>query len=373
MIKAEDFVGELVKNDLGPFIEVPCSILSPIINYILDKNIQLETPANEAIAMGLAAGHYMATGKLPVVMMQNSGLCNALNALTSLHSIYDIPALLIVTWRGEPGTKDAPEHDVVGAKLESFLRIFDLPYKRITPEGYRKEIKEMVEETKKTKKPTVLVLRRGVIQRYEAQKRGPDYPLTMHDAIKVIKDVIGEEVVYVSTTGFISRISFNIRDSMDFYMVGSMGHALPFGLSIALETNEKVVVLDGDSSCLMHAGAMASVGAKKPKNLIHVVLDNEAHWSTGNQPSLSPSVDFPKIVEGFGYRNVFVAITEDDLKSVLKKSLEENGPTFVHVKVSQGGLPREKIKRVSDIYTCPEIKERFTRKLKSAPLKKGRR
>lgn len=372
MIKASDFVAELKKNNLGPFIEVPCSILSPIIDYLLDNDISFETPANEAIAMGLAAGHYMATGRPPAIMMQNSGLCNALNALTSLHCIYDIPALLIVTWRGEPGTKDAPEHDITGAKLESFLEVFDLPYRIITSEGYRKEIKEMVEDAKKTKRPTVLVLRRGVIQRYEAKKREVAYPLTMHDAIRVIKDVIGDESVYVSTTGFISRISFNMKDSIEFYMMGSMGHALPLGLSVALGTHKRVVVLDGDSSCLMHAGAMASVGAKKPKNLIHVVLDNEAHWSTGNQPSLSPSVDFPKIAEGFGYRNVFVAMTEDELKSVLKKSLEENGPTFVHAKISQGGLPREKIKRVSDTYTCPEIKGRFMRKLKSASLKKGR-
>lgn len=372
MIKAGDFVAELKKHDLGPFIEVSCTILSPIIDYLFDNGIPFETPANEAIAMGSAAGHYVATGRIPVVMMQNSGLCNALNALTSLHGIYDIPVLLIVTWRGEPGMKDAPEHDITGVKLGGFLKVFDLPYKVLTPEGYRKEVKEMVEEAKKTKKPTVLVLRRGIIQGHEAAKEGPAYPLTRHDAIEVIKEVMGEEVAYVSTTGFISRVSFNIRDSLDFYVVGSMGHALPLGLSVALGTDKKVVILDGDSSCLMHAGAMASVGARKPKNLIHVVLDNEAHGSTGNQPSLSPSVDFPKIAEGFGYRNVFAVRTGNELKSASKKALEEDGPTFVHVKINQRDLPREKIKRVSDTYTCPEIKERFMRKLKSTPLEKSR-
>lgn len=372
MIKAGDFVAELKKNDLGPFIEVPCSILSPIIDYLFDNGIPFETPANEAIAMGLAAGHYVATGRIPAVMMQNSGLCNALNALTSLHGIYDIPVLLVVTWRGEPGTRDAPEHEITGAKLEGFLKTFDLPYRALTPEGYQKEIKEMVEKAKKTKKPTVLILRKGTIQGYEAAKERPAYPLTRHDAIMAIKKVMGEKVIYVATTGFISRVSFNIRDSLDFYMVGSMGHALPFGLSVALETDKKVVVLDGDSSCLMHAGAMASVGARKPKNLIHVVLDNEAHGSTGDQPSLSPSVDFPRIAGGFGYRNVFAVRAGDELKSASKKALKEDGPTFIHVKINQRDLPREKIKRVSDTYTCPEIKERFIRKLKSTSLEKGR-
>ena len=373
MIKAGDFVAELKKNDLGPFIEVPCTILRPIIDYLFDSGIPFETPANEAIAMGSAAGNYEATGRIPVVMMQNSGLCNALNALTSLHGIYDIPALLIVTWRGEPGTKDAPEHDITGAKLESFLKVFDLSYRVLTPEGYRKEVKEMVEEAKKTKKPTVLVMRRGIIQEYEIAKEGPAYPLTRHDAIRVLKDVMGEEVVYVSTTGFISRVSFNVRDTSDFYMVGSMGHALPLGLSVALETDKKVVVLDGDSSCLMHAGAMASVGARKPKNLIHVVLDNEAQGSTGNQPSLSPSVDFPRIAEGFGYKNVFAVRTKDELKSASKKALEEDGPTFIHLKINQGDLPRKEIKRVSETYACSEIKERFMRKLKSASPTKSER
>jgi len=368
MIDAGDFVGELLKNKAEPFIEVPCSILAPVIDFILDKNIPLETPANEAVAMGLAAGHYLATGKVPVVMMQNSGLCNALNALTSLHGIYEIPALLIVTWRGEPGKMDAPEHRITGKKLKGLLKVLELPYKIITLEEYRAEIREMVEKAKNTKRPTVLVLRKGVIRGYQAASKGPTHPLTRHDAIGVIKSVMGEKVAYVSTTGFISRTSFNIRDTPDFYMVGSMGHALPLGLSAALDADKKVVVLDGDSSCLMHAGAMASVGAMKPKNLVHVVLDNEAQGSTGNQPSLSPSVDFQKIAKGFGYKIVLAARTKNELKRTLKKALSEDGPTFIHVKINQTDPPKEKIKRVSDARTCPEIKERFMKKLKSTSL-----
>ena len=364
MIEAEDFVGELIKNDLGPFIEVPCSILSPIINFILDKDIPLETPVNEAIAMGLAAGHYLATGKLPVVTMQNSGLCNALNALTSLHGIYNIPCLLIVTWRGEPGTKDAPEHRITGAKLEDFLKMFDLSYRIVTTEGYRNEIREMVKNAEGTKKPTVLVLRRGVIREYERVKKESDYPLTMYDAIRVTKEVMGEKVIHVSTTGFISRASFNVKDSPDFYMVGSMGHAVPIGLGAALESGKKVVVLDGDGSCLMHMGAMASVGSKRPKNLVHIVLDNRAYASTGNQPSLSSSVDFLKIAEGFYYKNIFKVETEDELRSAAQKALNENGPTFIHIRINQKSLPDEKMKRVSSVYTCPEIKKRFVENLK---------
>ena len=365
MIEAKTFVEELIKNNLEPFIEVPCTILSPIINFIMDKDIPLETPANEAVAMGLAAGHYMATGKIPVVMMQNSGLCNSLNALTSLHGVYDLPALLIVTWRGEPMTKDAPEHQIVGAKLENFLHTFDLPYKIITEENYSDEIREMVGKVRETKKPAVLVLRRGIIQYYKTKGGGRDYPLTMEEAIRVIKNVMGGKVVYVSTTGFISRISFMVEDCHDFYMVGSMGHALPVGLGAALESNKKIVVLDGDGSCLMHAGAMASVGAEKPKNLIHIVLDNETHGSTGGQPSLSPTINFTEIAKGFGYKNNMSVENESELRAVIKKALELDGPTFIHVKINQVAPLDKNVPRVSDKYTCPEIKNRFMEKIRS--------
>jgi phosphonopyruvate decarboxylase len=362
MIEAREFVGELIDNKLGPFIEVPCSILTPLINYMLDNDIRLETPANEAIAMGLAAGHYLATGKIPVVMMQNSGLCNAMNALTSLHGIYEIPVLLIVTWRGEPGKKDAPEHLIVGKKTEELLKVLNLPYKILTPKGFRTEIREIVEAIKETRCPGVLILRKGVIKEYQSARRDTGYPLTMREAIATIKEVAGEGVFYISTTGHISRISFSVGDHSDFYMLGSMGHALPIGLGVALGTDRKVVVLDGDGSCLMHAGAMASVGADKPKNLIHIVLDNEVHGSTGGQPSLSPKINFSKIARDFMYKNILTAKTETELRRAVEKAIEKDGSTFIHVKINRKTPPEEDMPRVSDTYTCSEIKDRFMKK-----------
>ena len=363
MIDPKEFVDELIDNNLGPFIEVPCSILAPLINYMLDNNIRLETPANEAIAMGLAAGHYLATGKIPVVMMQNSGFCNAMNALTSLHGIYEIPALLIVTWRGEPGKKDAPEHLIMGKKIEELLKMLNLPYKILTPEGFRTEIREIIERIKETRYPGVLILRKGVIKEYRSVRKDACYPLTMGKAIRIIKETAGKEVLYISTTGYISRISFSVGDRSDFYMLGSMGHALPIGLGVALETNKKVVVLDGDGGCLMHAGGMASVGANKPKNLIHIVLDNRVHGSTGGQPSLSSSISFSKIAEGFMYKNILTAETEVQLKKAVKDAMRKEGPTFIHVKVDQKMPLEEDMPRVSDTYTCYEIKERFMKKV----------
>jgi phosphonopyruvate decarboxylase len=365
MIKADDFVEALLKSDLGPFIEVPCTILKPVINYILEKGLPLKTPASEAAAMGLAAGYYLATEKIPVVMMQNSGLCNALNAITSLHGIYEIPCLLIITWRGEPGIKDAPEHRIMGAKLQTLLDALDLPYRVITAEGYRDEINEIVRKAKEIKKPVALILRRGLIEEYKRAMAGEDYPLSVNDAIGIIKEKLGEKSVYVSTTGFISRISFNLRDNRDFYMLGSMGHALPLGIAVAASTQRKVVVLDGDGSCLMHAEAMASVGAEKPRNLIHIVLDNGAYASTGDQPSLSSSVDFLMIARGFGYEKVMAAKTREELWNALDEVLKENGPAFIHVKINRSLPPKEKMERVSDFYTCVEIKNRFIENLRS--------
>ena len=362
MIEPKNFVEELMKNKLGPVIEVPCTIFAPVINYMVDNKIPLETPANEAVAMGLAAGHYLATGKVPVVMMQNSGLCNSLNALTSLHGIYDIPALLVVTWRGELGTKDAPEHLIIGAKLEGLLKVLNLPHKVLTPKGYRAEIREMAEKAEATKRPAVLIMRKGVINEYKGKKKDIASPLDMREAITIIKGAMEGKVIYVSTTGYISRISFNVKDTPDFYMVGSMGHALPIGLGVALETNKRVVVLDGDGGCLMHAGAMASIGAEKPKNLIHIVLDNRAHVSTGAQPSLSPCVDFSELAGGSGYKNTFTVETASELKSAVERALRTGGPTFINVKINQSVPPEQEMKRVSNVYTCPEIKKRFMEK-----------
>ncbi len=362
MINPQDFLDEMKKHDLGPYIEVPCSLLEPLITKALeDPDVELIYPANEAIAMGIAAGNYMSTNKIPVVMMQNSGLLNTLNALTSLNQIYDIPSLYLITWRGDPsGEKDAPEHVIAGAKLEDILKTFDIEYRVLSIEGYHREIDEIVEKIKESGKPGALVLRKNIIEEYAVERKLSKLPLSRYEAISLIKTGLGDDVTYVSTNGFITRDSFNIKDTPDFYMVGSMGHALPIGIGVAKNTEKKIVVFDGDGGCSMHLGAMAS---EKPSNLIHIVLDNASYDSTGGQPSISEKIDFAKIAEGCGYNKIYLVKTSEELENIVNNIVKEKGPSFLHVKLNQ--QKKKPGGRASDKYSCKGIKERFMKKLQS--------
>lgn len=363
MIKAKDFYRELEKNNLGDYIQVPCSILEPVINYLNDLKKEVINPVNEAVAMGIAAGTYMASKKIPIVMMQNSGLLNTLNALTSLNQTYKIPSLYIITWRGCPKNgKDAPEHEITGKNLEEYMEIFEIPYKVISEKHYKKQISSIIKEIKKTSKPAALILRKGIIEGYNHKNIiANKNKISRYAVLEKIKEIAGDNVYYISTTGFISRDSFSIKDTKDFYMLGSMGHALPIGIGAAKKKpGKKFIVLDGDGASLMHAGAMASIGKEKPKNLTHIVLDNCAYASTGCQPTLAKYIDFKQIAKGCGYKNIAEARTLTSLEKEVKKSISNEGPNFIHVYISEGTKAG---KRVSDKYSCEKIKKRFMSKL----------
>lgn len=374
-MKAKFLVKELKKYKINTFIEVPCSLLDSIINEATtDPQLNVINPANEAIAMGYAAGAYLATGQMPVLLTQNSGLFNTLNALTSLHQIYKIPLLYIVAWRGEPGTENAPEHEIVGKKQKSIMNTFDIPYVILSEKGYKNQIRKILHTIKKTKLPAAILLRRGVIDE-EKGVRGKEYAargISRNFAVSTVVEAAGEKAAYVSTNGYISRELFSIlkeknllKKSGAFYMLGSMGHALPAGLGVerGLQKNKKVIVLDGDGGCLMHLGAMASVaGCAKPAGkLIHLVLDNRAYASTGHQPTLSGNINFAQIAKGCGYRNIYSVRRNGKLKHIINKAMGELGPAFIHVLIDdKGEQPKP---RVSDELTCEGIKRIFTKLL----------
>lgn len=234
MINVVDFTRELTNNDLGPIIEVPCSYLSHFLNYLWDSQvIPVINPANEAVAMGIAAGKYLATNKIPVVAIQNSGFMNTLNALISLHQIYDLPVFMMVTWRGEGGKgQDAPEHDITGKNLEKIIKFLKLPYEIVDSRKYKKQIKSLVAKAHKTKKPVVLVIRKDTFQSYVLNKKSNDGHLAMtrFDAISLIKRHSKNKALFISSTGYPTRDSFTAVDTPDFYVVGSMGHSFSIAL-----------------------------------------------------------------------------------------------------------------------------------------------
>ena len=360
MITPKDFIEELKSHDLGDIIEVPCSILKPLLNYLFDSGTPVETPVNEAIAMGIASGSYMSSKKIPIVMMQNSGFCNTLNSLTSLNQVYEIPVLYLITWRGFGGKgKDAPEHDIPGENLESYLDAFRIPYEVISEDDYKEQILRMVGTIRKTSMPAALILKKGIIEPYEAQRQSSALPLSRLEALSIIKNALGEDTLYISSNGLPSRDSFAAKATPDFYMVGSMGHALPIGIGICRNTQRRVAVVDGDGSAIMHIGAMASV--KSCKNLIHIVLDNKIYDSTGGQPTLSSNMEYDSISRGFGY-NHFVSVSKrQELEKALAEIMEQQGPVLIQVLINNEKSSAGE--RVSDIHTCPEIKEAFMKRI----------
>ncbi len=361
MIAVEDFTKELIKNDMGPVVEVPCSYLKEFLSYLHESgSIRVINPANEALAMGIASGEYLGSRKLPIVAIQNSGFLNTLNALTSLNQIYDIPIFMIVTWRGEGGKgMDAPEHDIVGKNLESILKTFKLPYEILSENNFKEQISKLSKIALQTKKPVALVIKKQTFEPYISKtiRQQQISKLSRFEAIKSIKSIAKNRALIISGTGYPTRDSFSALDTPDFYIVGSMGHALSIGLGVADNTDKKIIILDGDGGSLMHAGGLGSLDDRLHTGIIYIVLDNQMYESTGGQPTISARVNFYELAASFGFKSIFEVFTKKELGTVINHAIETNKPALIHIKVTSGS--GNVSKRVSDTYTCPEIKKRF--------------
>jgi phosphonopyruvate decarboxylase len=237
MISPGEFIHTLNKNGLGPFMGVPCSILAPVLNYILDNPSEMEyyNPANEAHALGLAAGFYLGSKKIPVVFLQNSGFGNIIDPLTSMHQIYRIPVFLLITWPGFDGQDaDAPEHSIMGRDLEDYLKISHLPYEILTEKNYGNQIAALRNISHAQKIPVAAVMKRNLCDSYKLSVENKTRSeFQRHDAIKIIKESL-ETFTFLSTNGITSRESFAVRGSPDFYMIGSMGLVSAIGCGTAL-------------------------------------------------------------------------------------------------------------------------------------------
>ena len=377
MVEVGKFVGCLKGAGIDFFTGVPDSLLKSFCAYVTDNCGENHViAANEGGAVGLAAGHYLATGKPAPVYMQNSGQGNAVNPLASLadQDVYSIPMVLLVGWRGEPGVKDEPQHVKQGKVTVSLFETLGIPAE-VLPDDETAALeiaRKMVERAKAESRPVALVVRKGLFKEYKLQNKKPDISdLKREDAIQAVLESIGPEAVVVSTTGMISREVYEIRErlgqdhSKDFLTVGSMGHALMIALGIARKCNEKnenryVICLDGDGSSIMQMGNMAIAGAARQANLMHFVLNNSAHDSVGGQPTVGGQISLSKVAEACGY---YVADSFDggsvaDLKEMLRERIDQaiyswacDDPdtvqtTFFEIKVAKGarkdlGRPKE--------------------------------
>lgn len=358
-LSAQETVDAMVRQGLGPFVGVPCSVLKPFINRVISTPGLSYVPAtNEGESVAMAAGMWLA-GRMPVVMFQNSGLGNTVNALSSLNAVFDIPSLLLVTWRGAPDLNDAPQHRVMGRITQDLLTSLEIE-SRLFPE-VQDEVVPALETARRhmlgARRPYAFIMKKGTVEpcaldgsirhpglragrRVDGERDGAPSMLRL-EAIATVAGLVSDRTPIVSTTGKTSRELFNVRErDLNFYMVGSMGSASSLGLGLTLGGVESVVVLDGDGAVLMRLEALASIGWQRPSGFIHVVLDNAAYESTGNQPSISPAIDLEGVALACGYATATSVLTAAGLAREYARCAAEPGPHLIRVKIVSGSDPK---------------------------------
>ncbi len=330
---------------------VPDSLLRPLCDYLLDTCG--EDPrchliaANEGNCVALAAGYHLATGKVPLVYLQNSGEGNAVNPLASLlnRSVYAIPCVFVVGWRGEPGVPDEPQHRFQGEVTVRLLETMDVSCFVVGKETTEEQLQKAMNGFRvllAAGKQVAFVIRKGALTYAGRRVYRNGYPLTREAAIRRLLIASGEDAV-VCTTGKASRELFELREAAgvghgrDFLTVGSMGHSSSIALGAALQKPEKRFwCLDGDGALLMHMGALAVIGSVKPKNLVHVLLNNCAHESVGGMPTAAGSVDLYAVAKACGYPRVLTARTSEELETALRDVKESRELTFLEIKCAIG-------------------------------------
>lgn len=356
MISPESFYASLAAEGVSFLAGVPDSLLKEFCAYV-DAVLPPEAhviSANEGSAVGLAAGFHLATGQLPMVYLQNSGLGNTINPLLSLadREVYSLPMIILIGWRGMPGVKDEPQHLKQGRVTTAMLDAMEIPWRELNGDNVAAgEAATWAAQTAKdTSAPVVLLVHKGVFSKAEkcrppAVMEGAE--MSREHAISVITSALGTGSVIVSTTGMISRELYEQRvrqaqdRSSDFLTVGSMGHASQIALGISRARPElSVVCLDGDGSVLMHMGGLASIGATEVGNLLHIVLNNGVHDSVGGQPTVAQQVSLSGVASACGYDAVAETVSsEGDLAEAVKRLGRLPGRRFLEVLVQPGSRP----------------------------------
>ncbi len=350
MLRTEIIFNTFTSCGIDFFTGVPDSLLRDFCAYVTDHTDGTHhmIAANEGIAIGLAAGHYLATENPALVYMQNSGIGNAVNPLLSLADklVYQIPMVLVVGWRGEPDGKDEPQHKKQGLVTLDLFDAMQIPYVVLDPEESRAvaQIKRTVRASMESSSPYAVIVKNRMFDLYRSHNQLANlYFLTREQALKTVLEKLDDRDILVSTTGKLSRELYAYRNAAhqgherDFLTVGSMGHCSAIALGIALSHPErKVYCFDGDGAFLMHMGAAANIGTANAKNYYHIVFNNGAHESVGGQPTAADRIDIPKIASACGYRNAFTASTKDQIHSVLNALQRLEGPVLLELKIAVG-------------------------------------
>lgn len=350
MVDLKQLFESLVEKDVKFFTGVPDSLLNNFCLYLVNnipdgKHVMA---ANEGNAIAIAAGNYMATGNIPVVYMQNSGIGNATNPLLSLthDCVYGIPMILVIGWRGDPAINDHAQHKKQGELTPVLMKDMDIPYEILDDENtVLAKFAWAVEKAKEISAPVALIAKKAILT--EKVKK-QDYPesklMNREEAVSAVVDILGNEAIYLGTTGRATREvheqlkAHGVDEGHEWLNVGSMGHVSSVGLGIALaKPEQKVVVFDGDAAAVMHLGAFATNCRYKAGNIIHIVLNNGVNESVGGQPSAGYVVNLTEIAGACGYWTPGHAVeTKDELQAILKDYKKGEMPLFIDVHVRQG-------------------------------------
>ncbi len=332
---------------------VPDSLLNDFCLYLSEQVMDERhvIAANEGNAVAIAAGHYLSTGGVPLVYMQNSGIGNSLNPLISLTNMetYSIPMVLLIGWRGSPGINDWAHHKKQGQVTPALLDLLEIPYRVLenNEDSIHNTIAWAAQTTKDRSSPVAVLVQKGTMNTSEKKDflaETSPYSMSREDAIACVINSVPLNSIFVATTGRATREVYEIRNERgighesDFLNVGAMGHASSIALGLSKGNKDRLVVcLDGDASAIMHLGSFTTIGASGQKNLLHVVLNNGAHESVGGQPTAGYKINFTGIAKSACYHTIGKAVdTEEQLKTAVLQLTGKGGPSFIDVRIRKG-------------------------------------
>ncbi len=369
MIYANEFFQIFSKQQINMFVGVLDSLLRELNKY-LSNNSEAEyiVTANEGNAIAYAVGYYLSSKKIPVVFMQNSGIGNAVNPILSLaeETIYDIPMIFIVGWRGKPDELDAVQHRKQGEVTIPLLNMLGIETividKNLSEQEIISTINKVIFEVRKYNKKIAIIISKDVFQKEnQLIKKGEKYPLSCRETLDIIHKKIDKAIVVI-TTGMISREWFDIQEKVkgkqikDIYNVGAMGHANQIALGIAKNVrNQNVYCIDGDGAFLMHMGGIAYIAMSKCKNYKHILLNNGVHATVGGETTAGFYSNLSNVALACGYKKVFTVETPEELERTIEVLNDADGPALLEVKINEKinkNVPRISISTLS-------IKEKF--------------
>ena len=350
MIDQNTLFDQLNVMGLNFFTGVPDSLLNDFCLHLVNNvpDCQHIMAANEGNAIGIAAGYHMATGKIPVVYMQNSGIGNATNPLLSLTHpcVYGIPLILLIGWRGDPAIKDHAQHKKQGELTPVLMEDMDIPYQVLDADDtVIEKFQWAANKAKELNAPVALIAKKAILTQKEKKQEYAESPLmNREEAISAVLDVFGKDAIYLATTGRATRelheqiMIHGFSHEIEFLNVGAMGHLSSIGLGLAVGVpNKKIVVFDGDAAAVMHMGSLATNGRYQPKNLIHIVLNNGVNESVGGQKSSGQVINLTAIAKDCGYETIPAFVeSKEDLQKAVKQLADSNHLSFLDVHVRQG-------------------------------------